>query len=205
MPKGMTSKQEEVLGFILTFFREAGFPPTVREVAGRFTCSVKGAYDHILALEKKGIIKRDKKRSRSILIDPRIVQNYLMGSRSLGIPLVGKIAAGTPVLAEQNIEDYILPNVPLKDGSTYFALRVQGDSMSDVGIFDGDVVVLRSQSAANDGEIVAALVNDEAILKYYHRARNAVRLRSANPSYPDFYVKDVKVLGKLHSLYRTYA
>jgi repressor LexA len=174
-------------------------------VAASFECSVKGAYDHVVALEKKGLIDRSKNRSRSILLSPRGKQ-VLKIEEPRRIPVLGRIAAGAMAYAEQNVEEYI--SMPLddmaEDPAKLFALRVKGDSMINAGIREGDLVVFREQQAASAGAIVAAMVEDEATIKFYFQQGGRIVLKAANPLYPDMYFSELRILGKLKSLVRVY-
>jgi repressor LexA len=206
MAKRVTDKQREVLQFIHDFIDGNGYAPSIRDVAGKFDCSVKGAYDHVVALEKKTLIERARNRSRSILLAPR-------GKQVLGIdepqriPILGRIAAGAMTYADHNVEEYI--NLPLEGGiqqetGSLFALRVKGDSMINAGIKEGDIAIFREQQTAGTGDIVAAIVEDEATVKFFFRQAGRVVLKAANPLYPDMYFNEIRILGKLKSIIRQY-
>lgn len=205
MAKRVTDKQREVLQFIHEFIDGNGYAPSIRDVAGRFECSVKGAYDHVVALEKKTLIERARNRSRSILLAPR-------GKQVLGIdepqriPILGRIAAGAMAYADQNVEEYV--NLPLEgmqhDAGSLFALRVKGDSMINAGIKEGDIAIFRDQQTAGTGDIVAAMVEDEATVKFFFRQAGRVVLKAANPLYPDMFFNEIRILGKLKSIIRQY-
>jgi repressor LexA len=205
MAKRITDKQRMVLEFIQDYADGNGYAPAIRDVASHFECSVKGAYDHVVALEKKGLIERAKNRSRSILVASRGKQ-VLKIDEPQRIPLLGRIAAGPLSLAEQHVEDYV--TLPLEgmadDTAAHFALRVKGDSMINAGIREGDIVVFRQQQSAQPGDIVAAMVEDEATIKFYFQQAGRVVLKAANPLYPDMYFNDLRVVGKLKSLIRVY-
>jgi repressor LexA len=204
MARYITEKQRMVLEFIQEYGDSNGYAPSIRDVAGRFECSVKGAYDHVVALEKKGLIERSKNRSRSILVASR-------GKRELSIaepqkvPIYGSIAAGVMTYADQNVEDYI--TLPVDNGGSdekCFALRVKGDSMINAGIREGDIVVFRDQQTAQTGDIVAAMVDDEATIKFFFSQGGRAVLKAANPLYPDMFFTELRILGKLKSLIRVY-
>jgi repressor LexA len=205
MAKRITDKQKQVLEFISDYSVSNGYSPAIRDVAASFECSVKGAYDHVVALEKKGLIDRSKNRSRSILLSPRGKQ-VLKIEEPRRIPVLGRIAAGAMAYAEQNVEEYI--SMPLddmaEDPAKLFALRVKGDSMINAGIREGDLVVFREQQAASAGDIVAAMVDDEATIKFYFQQGGRIVLKAANPLYPDMYFSELRILGKLKSLVRVY-
>ncbi len=205
MAKRVTEKQRQVLQFIAKYCEEYGYAPAIRDIAGAFECSVKGAYDHVVALEKKGLIDRAKNRSRSILLASKGKQ-VLRIEEPQRIPVLGRIAAGALSYADQHIEDYV--SLPLEgmaeDGATLFALRIKGDSMHNAGIKEGDIAIFREQPSASPGDIVAALVEDEATIKFFFRQAGRVVLKAANPLYPDMYFTELRVLGKLKSLIRVY-
>lgn len=205
MAKRVTDKQKLVLQFIADYGEENGYSPAIRDVASHFDCSVKGAYDHVVALEKKGLIERAKNRSRSILLAVKGKQ-VLRIEEPRRIPILGRIAAGAMAYADQNIEDYV--NLPFDDGSLdeakHFALRIKGDSMVGAGIREGDIAVFREQPAAGIGDIVAAMVEDEATVKFYFQQGGRFVLKAANPLYPDMYFNELRVIGKLKSLVRMY-
>ncbi|MEZ5336702.1 MAG: transcriptional repressor LexA [bacterium] len=205
MAKRVTDKQREVLQYIADFIDGNGYAPSIRDVAGKFECSVKGAYDHVVALEKKGLIERARNRSRSILLGQRGKQ-VLGVEEAARIPILGRIAAGVMTYADHNVEDYV--NMPLDnmqhEGGNLFALRVKGDSMINAGIKEGDIAIFREQQSASTGDIVAAMVEDEATVKFFFRQAGRVVLKAANPLYPDMYFNEIRVIGKLKSLIRQY-
>jgi repressor LexA len=204
MARYITDKQKQVLEFIQEYGESNGYSPSIRDVAGRFECSVKGAYDHVVALEKKGLIERSKNRSRSIQLATR-------GKRELSIlepqkvPVLGRIAAGALSYADQHVEDYVtMPLEGMGDEGKCFALRVKGDSMINAGIRENDIVVFREQQTAQPGDIVAAMVEDEATIKFFFNQGGRAVLKAANPSYPDMYFTELRIVGKLKSLIRVY-
>ena len=200
--KELTKRQEETLDYIKDFIDEHSYPPTIRELAASFNISVKGAYDHIKALEKKGRIKCDGNRSRTIEILDR--KNNVV-PETIQIPLLGKVAAGKPLLAEENFDGMInMPSARLGTGK-FFALQVAGDSMQDIGILDGDVAIFNQKNTAENGDIVVAMINDEAYtLKRFFREKNRIKLKAENPVYPPIYTQNVKVIGKLKCIVRDY-
>ena len=201
--KELTEKQEAVLAFITEIIKENGLPPTIRQIGEKFGITAKGAYDHLKAIEKKGFIKTLKNQSRAIELLRNTPQSSLP-ARVLSIPLVGMVAAGTPILAEENIEDYIpIPDELSSRGVTY-ALRVRGDSMVEAGINDGDIAIILKKETAKNGDIVVALVEDEATLKAFYKDNENIRLEARNQKYKPLKVKDVKILGKLIGIYRIY-
>lgn len=204
--KRLTARQEEVLRFICSFIEEHSYPPTMREIAAQFRISPKGAHDHVKALEKKGKIKYDEKRSRTI--EPiHSLDSENPGEETRKIPLLGNVAAGKPLFAEENFERMVIfPGTKLKHNGTYFALSVSGDSMQDAGILDGDTAVFLQSSTPENGDIVVARVNDEAVtLKRFYKEKNRVKLKAENPVYPPIYSQNVTVLGKLEHIIRSYS
>jgi repressor LexA len=204
MAKRVTDKQKQVLEFIHGYSVDKGYAPAIRDVAANFECSVKGAYDHVVALEKKGLIDRDKNRSRSIQLSGR-GKVLLQIDEPRRIPVLGRIAAGVMTFADQDVEEYVsLPVEGVGDASSLFALRIKGDSMVNAGIREGDIAIFREQPAAQTGDIVAAMVEDEATIKFFFRQAGRVVLKAANPLYPDMYFNEVRILGRLKSLVRMY-
>ena len=199
--KAPTRRQTEVLGFIKSFIAGHKYPPTIREIASHFDISVKGAYDHVKALEKKGLISCDNNRSRAIeIIDPPSDPD----DNQVQVPLLGHVAAGVPLFAEENYEGSLSLPISMVGKGQAFALRVEGDSMTGAGIMDGDTAVFTHQSTAENGEIVVATVDEAVTLKRFYREKNRVRLQAENPAYPPLYTVDVRILGKLAALIRSY-
>lgn len=199
--KAITRRQNEVLEYIKAFITEHHFPPTIREISENFSISVKAAYDHVKALEKKGYLKIDNNRSRTIEV---IGHDDRPENEVLEIPILGNVAAGLPLLAEENLEGKVrLPAEHLGRGD-HFALHVRGDSMRDVGIMDGDLAIFKQQQLANNGDIVVAMVEEAVTLKRFYKEKNRVRLQAENPDYPPIFTQNVRVLGKLAHLIRTY-
>ncbi|MCX7026572.1 MAG: transcriptional repressor LexA [Spirochaetes bacterium] len=198
--KQLTARQQEVLDFLTSFIEENSFPPTVRETAKAFSISVKGAYDHIKALEKKGVIRLQENRSRAL----EIIQKKENDDSVTELPILGTIAAGNPILAEENWTETIRVPAEFARKSGSFALRVKGDSMRDAGIRSGDIAIIEQQPTANNGEIVAALIDDSATLKRFFKENNRIRLQAENPNYTPIYTQDVRILGKLKAIIRSY-
>ena len=198
--KQLTLRQQEVLDFLTGFIEKNSYPPTIRETAKAFSISIKGAYDHIKALEKKGVIKLQENRSRAL----EIVSKKGNDESVAEIPVLGSIAAGNPMLAEENWMGTIrIPSEYVRSGPC-FALRVQGDSMRDAGIQSGDMAIIEQRPTAEDGEIVAALIEDSATLKRFFKENNRIRLQAENPDYAPIYTQDVRILGKLRAIIRSY-
>lgn len=202
MTKTLTDKQQLILNFIRNSINDSGFPPTVREIGDKFGITVKGAYDHIKAIEKKGFIKTEHNKSRAILILNN--DECEIRSSAISIPLLGRIAAGAPVLADENIEEYLSFPEEMFGRGEYFALTVKGDSMIEGGIFDGDIAIVKKQNTAINGEIIAALLEDEATLKVFHQTQDSIKLIPKNPAYKPIECTELTILGKLAAVFRRY-
>jgi repressor LexA len=186
--KGLTERQRRILDLVEDHVRRLGYPPTMQELADTLGVRSKYAiYKHLQALERKGYIRRSAGGARGITIlkPDRLRQSPEAEAQ---VPLVGLVAAGLPLLAEENIQRFVpVPGHLLRSRGNYFALRVQGDSMIDAAILDGDLVIVRATSSANDGDIVVALIGDEATVKRL-RSRNGQKyLQAENPDYPDIH------------------
>ena len=199
--KKMTSKQEDIFEFIKDNIQTSGYPPTVREIGEKFNITVKGAYDHMKAIEKKGFIRTDKNKSRAINI---VSQCEPAHADSLAVPLLGRIAAGAPIMAEENIDEYLSFPKSYFGSGQYFALNVKGDSMINCGILDGDIAILKKQETANNGDIIAALLEDEATLKKFKLVGNRVHLIPENDAYKPIITEKLSILGKLAGVFRRY-
>ncbi len=199
--KSLTTRQREVLDFIKNYKNRCSYPPTIREIAENFSISVKGAYDHLKALEKKESIRCNLRRSRAI----EVVEDEQSCNEIAEIPLLGNVAAGKPLMAEENFDGTIpVPFSVLKNGK-HFALKVKGDSMKDAGILEDDIALFRHQNTAENGNIVVAMLDDEAVtLKRFYREKNRVKLKAENPVYPPIYTQNIRILGKLIYVMRNY-
>src|SRR5437763_14323040 len=193
--KGLTAKQQRVLEVIRTSLRQRGQPPTVREIGTEIgvasSCTVQR---HLDALERKGFIKRDRYKYRSIELAD---SPFPVFARAVNVPILGSIAAGAPILATEHIEDTFALPLDVVGDDQMFMLRVRGDSMVNAGIFDGDLVAIRQQPDASNGEIIAALIEDEATVKRFYREGDHVRLQAENPNYAPILAQEVKVLGRV--------
>ncbi len=191
----LTKRQQEIFDFIKRYGAEHGYPPTVRDIGKAIgLTSSSTVHAHLANLEKVGLLRRDptKPRALEVLVD-KAKQAVAPG----GLPLVGQVAAGEPMLAEENIEEYVaVPGIAGGDQGE-FILRIKGDSMKDVGILEGDHVVVRRQDTAADGEIVVALVGDEATVKRFFKESDHVRLQPENEALEPIRVRDVEVLGRV--------
>lgn len=200
MAKELTDKQQIILDFLRETVLDSGVPPTVREVAERFEMTVKGAYDHIKAIEKKGHIRCGQNKSRAI----ELISGRDEPVRAARVPLLGRIAAGAPILAAEDCDEYAEFPVDAVRSGTFFALRVTGDSMIGAGIMEGDVALIRQQAHADAGTIVAALIDGEATLKTLKKVKGRPVLMPENPAYPPIVPDEFSILGVLAAIYRTY-
>ncbi|MBI4396701.1 MAG: transcriptional repressor LexA [Elusimicrobia bacterium] len=190
----LTSRQKQILEFIQGSLHSRGMAPSLREIGRRFHITYGTVQAHLQALEKKGALSKETSKHRGLVParwDP-----------GLGIPLLGQVRAGLPILAEENIETHIPVKKAWLKGSPHFALRVKGDSMEGASILDGDVVIVRSQPTAAPGEIVVALREEEAAVKYWRERPEGLFLESANPAYPPMPAEGFTVLGKVVGLLR---
>jgi repressor LexA len=201
--KELTDKQELVLKFITSVIKDRGVPPTIREIGDKFEITAKGAYDHLKAIEKKGYLKTSKNQSRAIELLRHSAEDGIP-IRAMSIPLLGRVAAGIPIFAEENIEDYIPVTDRLAKKGQLFALKVVGESMIGDGINDGDIAIIQKKEIAKDGDIVVALLDNEATLKTYFKDKEFIRLEPSNTKFKTIRVKKVSILGKLIGLYRYY-
>jgi len=202
--KELTKRQKEVLTYIANYKDKHSYPPTIREIAEHFSMSVKGAHDHITALRKKGQLKHEEKRPRTLELTNSKKEDH---SSIIDVPLLGSVAAGVPLMAEENFEKNIpIHSSLLKKNKKYFALRVKGDSMSGAGILDEDIAIIEKQSVANNGEIVVALLDDAVTLKRFFNEGARIKLQPENPAYrAKHYNKDIKILGRLSAVIRPYS
>ncbi len=202
--KPLTDKQKNVLRLIAEKVNEAGFPPTLQELADQLGVASKNAVlKHLNALEKKGYIgKREGGAARGIrILEP---MGFLEGPDTHNLPVVGSVPAGSPLLAEENVERYLtIPKELLPSRGDYFALKVQGDSMIEAGIFEGDLVVVQSTNVANNGDIVVALIGNETTVKRFVIEGGTPYLRPANSRYTDIHpTEEWSVQGKVVALIR---
>jgi len=204
LPKDLTKRQQEIFDFIKRYSAKYGYPPTVRDIGKAVgLASSSTVHAHLSNLEKVGLLRRDPSKPRAIELLDRAAESVKSIVRPSGLPLVGHVAAGQPVLAEENIEDYVeVPDIAGGEIGDY-VLRVRGDSMKDAGILEGDVVVVRPQDTADDGDIVVALVGEEATVKRFFREADHVRLQPENTAMEPIRSKDVRVLGQVVGLLRS--
>lgn len=203
MTKKLTPKQQLILDFLKSEIRKNGYPPTVREICEAVgLSSTSTVHSHLETLERKGHIRRSPAKNRSTEI---LEEDFYGGGRELvNVPIVGRVAAGVPILAEENIEDTFPIPIDYVKNDTCFMLHVKGDSMMDEGILDGDLVLVRQQIEANDGDIVIALLDDSATVKTFSRDGEFIALKPANPAFETIRTRECDVLGKVIGLYRRY-
>ena len=202
--RGITDRQKEVLTFISTYTEENSYPPTVRDISNHFGISLRAVQDHILALQKKGFLSQSQKKARSIrvLSDCREKEPETYIGK---VPVLGTVAAGKPLLSEENLDGYVNLTEPfVRPGKSYFALRVRGQSMINAGILDGDLAVVEQSSTAQDGQIIVAVIDDAITLKRYYKEAGRIRLQPENPQFQAIYCTDVRIVGILSNIVRTY-
>jgi repressor LexA len=203
--KDLTKRQAEIFDFIKKYSAKYGYPPTVRDIGKAVgLASSSTVHAHLSNLEKVGLLRRDPTKPRAIELLDRAADavKSAVGAGSGGLPLVGNVAAGQPILAEENIEDYVaVPQIAGGDEGEYL-LTVRGDSMVNVGILPGDHVVVRPQDTATDGEIIVALVGEEATVKRFFKESDHIRLQPENDSMEPIRSREVQVLGRVVGVMR---
>jgi len=199
----LTVRQRQILDFIRSEIHRRGFPPSVREIGEAVGLSSSSTvHSHLTALEDKGFLRRDPSKPRALeVLDYRDTDRAIDYDGVRAVPLLGQVAAGAPLLAAENIEATMSLPIEMADEST-FILRVRGDSMIEAGILDGDFVVVRQQNVASDGDIVVALIGDDATVKRFFKEADRVRLQPENSALEPIYVRDVTILGKVVALFR---
>ena len=203
MAEKITAKQTEILEFIKEEILSKGYPPTVREICEHVNLkSTSSVHSHLETLERKGYIRRDPTKPRTIEI---LDEQFNPARREMtSIPIIGSIAAGQPILAEQNIEDYFPFPADLLPNEETYILRVKGDSMVNAGILDGDRLICEKASTARNGEIVVALIDDSATVKRFYKENGHYRLQPENDSMEPIIVNEVSVIGKVIGVLRIY-
>jgi repressor LexA len=199
----LTKRQQEIFDFIKRYSAKYGYPPTVRDIGKAVgLASSSTVHAHLANLEKVGLLRRDPSKPRAIELLDRAVEGVRNVVRPNGLPLVGHVAAGQPVLAEENIEEYVeVPELAGGQDGEYL-LRVRGDSMRDAGILEGDFVVVRPEDTAADGQIVVGLVGEEATIKRFFREADHIRLQPENAALEPIRSKDVRILGRVVGVLR---
>jgi repressor LexA len=208
--KELTKRQQEIYDFIRRYSAKYGYPPTVRDIGKAVgLASSSTVHAHLANLEKAGLLRRDPSKPRAIELLDRATNAAADALRSIGgragLPVVGHVAAGQPILAEENIEEYVeVPSLAGGDDGEY-VLKVRGDSMKNAGILPGDYVVVRPQETAADGEIVVALVGEEATVKTFYRESDHIRLQPENETLEPIRSREVRVLGRVVGVFRQVA
>jgi len=211
--QGLTKRQEQTLDFIRSSIEDRGYPPTLREIGEHMGIrSTNGVNDHLRALERKGYLTREDMKSRALKLvedQPAPANNKSLGDDDLiEVRVLGRVAAGLPLYAEENVIDTVrVDRMLVRGGREVFGLRVTGDSMIDAGILSGDYIFVKKQSTADRGDIVVALIGDEATVKYFHPERDYVRFQPANSQMAPILVrasdfKSTMLLGKVVGVYR---
>jgi repressor LexA len=196
----LTQRQQEIFDFVRKYVGEHGYPPTVRDIGKAIgLASSSTVHAHLANLEKLGVLRRDPTKPRAIEVLKDKAREVVAPA---GLPVVGQVAAGQPILADENIEEYVpVPGIAGGDDGE-FVLRVKGDSMKDAGILEGDFVIVRRQETAGDGDIVVALVGEEATVKRFFRENDHVRLQPENETMEPIRTRDAQVLGRVVGLCR---
>lgn len=214
MNKKLSKRQQSIYEYICSYSAEHGYPPSVREIGAAVgLASPSTVHMHLQVLQEQGFIKRDSKKPRAIEVvnNPSEHDEGLHlakvtedpDSNTISLPLVGRVAAGQPILAEQNVEERLnLPTSIVGDASS-FVLRVHGESMINVGIFDGDYIVVKEEHDAHDGEIVVALIDDSATVKTFYREDGRIRLQPENDTMEPIYAENPRILGRVTALIRS--
>ncbi|MGI6113596.1 MAG: transcriptional repressor LexA [Mahellales bacterium] len=209
MSDTLSKKQKRILDFIKSEIEKKGYPPSVREICdGVGLKSTSTVHGYLTRLEKKGFIRRDATKPRTIEVLQEgscdYAPSYAPSKEMISVPIVGKVTAGQPILAVENIEDtFPLPYNFLQTGDT-FILRVAGESMINAGILDGDYIIVKQQPVAQNGDIVVALLDDEATVKRFYKERDHIRLQPENPNMDPIIVKNVGIIGKVIGLLRRF-
>lgn len=200
----ITAKQKEILEYIKVQILERGYPPAVREICEAVHLkSTSSVHSHLETLEKNGYIRRDPTKPRAIEICDDSFQ--MVRTEMISLPVVGNVAAGQPILAEENIESYFpIPAEFIPGGDPSFILKVRGDSMINAGINNGDQIFVQSCSAARNGDMVVALIDDSATVKTFYREKGHIRLQPENDNMDPIIVNDCKILGKVFGVFRIY-
>ena len=203
MYEDLNQRELEILFFIKRFIESKSYPPTVREICSG--CNIKSTSTVYYALEKletTNYIRKDASKTRAIEIVPQDDDILMLKKKTVDVPVLGKVTAGAPILAVQNIEDTMPLPVDYVSDKELFILKVSGESMINAGIFDGDYVIIEKTNSARNGEKVLALIEDEATIKTFYKENNRYRLQPENDSMEPFYFDKVEILGKIVGLYR---
>ena len=197
----ISPKQQEILEYIKSQILERGFPPAVRDICEAVHLkSTSSVHSHLETLEKNGYIRRDPTKPRAIeILDDSF--NFMRGEM-VNVPIIGHVAAGEPILAEQNIENYFPIPMEYMPNNQTFILKVKGESMINAGILDGDMVLVEQRSTARNGEMVVALIEDGATVKTFYKEDGIIRLQPENDTMDPIMVTDVQILGKVIGIFR---
>jgi repressor LexA len=199
----LTKRQKEIFDYIKGYASKQGYPPTVREIGKAVgLTSSSTVHAHLANLEKIGLLRRDPTKPRAIEV---LVDKAKKAISGKGLPVVGQVAAGQPILAEENIEEYVEVPEAIGGEDSDYVLRVRGDSMRDAGILEGDFVVVKSADDASDGEIVVALLEDEATVKRFFREKDRIRLQPENKAYKPIRTREAELLGRVVGVFRKVA
>ncbi len=204
MYSDLSDRQRKILDFIKYQIKTVGYPPSVREIGKAVGLkSSSTVHNHLIQLEEKGYLKRDPSKTRAIIpIETETPPE--LSTETIDLPVVGNVAAGYPILAEQNIEEYLPIPVNFISSGSHFILKVKGESMIDAGILDGDYLIVRQQSNASNGEIVVAIVEDEATVKRFFRIDSQIELRPENSFMEPMIFDDIEIAGKIIGLLRRF-
>jgi repressor LexA len=201
----LTARQQEILNYIKTEVQKKGYPPSVREIGEAVGLSSSSSvHAHLEKLEEMGYLRRDptKPRAIEVLTEDSSIGPFNSVNNLQYVPIVGSVTAGAPILAEQNIEEYFPLPKDFSRAEDVFMLKVRGDSMINAGIFDGDMVIVNKEPSAKNGDIIVALLGEEATVKRFYKETNQVRLQPENEKYDPILTTDVQVLGKVVGLIR---
>ena len=202
MPGKISAKQQQILDYIKEEILKKGYPPTVREICEKVgLSSTSSVHSHLNTLEENGYIKRDSSKTRAIeIVDD---DEFAIQRREISnIPIVGRVAAGEPLLAVENIENYFAIPTEFLPNMDTFILKVHGDSMINVGFFEGDYLIVEKTESANNGDIVVALLEDSVTVKRFYKEADHIRLQPENDDYEPIICQDCQIVGKVYSLYR---
>ena len=198
----ITAKQQEILDYIKDEILKRGYPPTVREICETVNLkSTSSVHSHLETLEKNGYIRRDPTKPRAIEICDDNFQ--MVRTEMVSLPVIGNVAAGQPILAEENVQDYFPVPADVVPKGESFILNVRGESMINAGIFDGDYIIVKEQHEAHNGEIVVALIDDSATVKTFYREKDRIRLQPENDSMEPIYADNPVILGRVCALIRS--
>jgi repressor LexA len=203
MYEDLTQKQIEILHFIKNHIQRQGYPPSVREICkGVSLKSTSTVHRHLEILEDKEYIRKDPTKPRAIEVLSKDEDSLFAPKKTVDIPIIGKVTAGQPILAVEHIEDTFPVPIEIAERGPLFMLKIQGDSMIDAGIYSDDYVLVKQQNDATNGDIVVALMEDEATVKTFYKEKDHIRLQPENKTMDPILTQDVTVLGKVIGLYR---